>query len=334
MKVACLGAGYFAQFHYDAWRRMKDVDLVGACDHDLNKAAATGVAAFTEVDAMLASVHPDILDIVTPPPTHAAAISAGITAGVKAIICQKPFCTSLDEARSTTKLAGAAGIPLIIHENFRFQPWYRAAKLLIDKGEIGAPMQLTFRLRTGDGQGPDAYMDRQPYFQTMPRLLVHETAVHWVDTFRYLFGQPTAVYADLRRMNPIISGEDSGHILFEFPEGKRALFDGNRLLDHAAENHRLTFGEGLFEGTEGTLTLTGDGALKLRRFGQTEGVAILPAIDWTGFGGDCVFALQKHVVDGLRDGQPFENEAVDYLFVREVEEAIYRSSETGARVEV
>ncbi|RLJ58855.1 putative dehydrogenase [Litoreibacter meonggei] len=334
MKAACLGAGYFAQFHYDAWRRMTDVDLVGACDHNLEKAASTGAVAFTDLGDMLDTVCPDILDIITPPPTHAAAIYAGIKAGVKAIICQKPFCTSLDEARQATELAASAGIPLIIHENFRFQPWYRAAKLLIDEGEIGTPMQLTFRLRTGDGQGPDAYLDRQPYFQTMPRLLVHETAVHWVDAFRFLFGQPTAVYADLRRMNPIISGEDAGHILFEFPEGRRALFDGNRLLDHAAENHRLTFGEGLFEGTEGALALSGDGALHLRRFGQTENVAILPARDWSGFGGDCVFALQKHVVTGLKDGQPFENEAADYLFVREVEEAIYRSSEIGARVEL
>lgn len=334
MKVACLGAGYFAQFHYDGWRQMPQIELVGACDYDLEKASATGAKAFTDLGAMLDEAPPDILDIITPPPTHAAAIAAGIAAGVKAIICQKPFCTSLDEARHVTGLAALAGIPLIIHENFRFQPWYRAAKMLIDAGEIGTPMQLTFRLRTGDGQGPDAYLDRQPYFQTMPRLLVHETAVHWVDTFRYLFGRPTAVYADLRRMNPVISGEDAGHILFEFAGGKRALFDGNRLLDHAAENHRMTLGEGLFEGTEGTLTLTGDGALHMRRFGQVKDVAILPAHDWPGFGGNCVFALQKHVVDGLLDNHPFENEAAEYLFVREVEEAIYRSSETGARVEV
>ena len=334
MKVACLGAGYFAQFHYDAWQRLPDANLVGACDRDLEKATATGAAAFTELDAMLTATHPDILDIITPPSSHAAAIAAGIAAGVKAIICQKPFCTSLEEARGVTELAASAGIPLIIHENFRFQPWYRMTKTLLEEGKIGVPLQLTFRLRTGDGQGANAYLDRQPYFQTMPRLLVHETAVHWVDTFRYLFGRPTAVYADLRRMNPAISGEDAGHILFEFLDGRRAMFDGNRLLDHAAVNHRVTLGEGLFEGTEGTLSLTGDGALHLRRFGELEEDTVLPVRKWPGFGGDCVFALQRHVLNGLRDGQPFENEAADYLFVREVEEAIYRSSETGARVDV
>ena len=42
----------------------------------------------------------------------------------------------------------------------------------------------------------------------MPRLLIHETGVHYIDTFRYLFGTPTAVHADLRRCNPVIAGED------------------------------------------------------------------------------------------------------------------------------
>ncbi|PTX55505.1 putative dehydrogenase [Litoreibacter ponti] len=334
MKVACLGAGYFAAFHYDAWRRNSGVELVGSCDMDLVRAEATDLPAFQSLDEMLERTRPDILDIITPPPTHAEAIMTALDAGVTAIICQKPFCTSLDEARRVTDAAKKAGIPLIIHENFRFQPWYRAIKYLMDDGAIGTPHQGTFRLRTGDGQGPDAYLDRQPYFQTMPRLLIHETGVHWIDTFRYLFGRPVAVYADLRRMNPAIAGEDAGHVLFEFEDGTRAMFDGNRLLDHSAQNHRLTLGEGLFEGTGGTLTLSGAGTVELRQFGTRDMTRVLPPQLWRGFGGDCVFALQNHVVEALEVGAPFENKAEDYLIVREVEDAIYRSAETRQRVEV
>ena len=117
-------------------------------------------------------------------------------------------------------------------------------------------------------------------------------------------------------------------------DGKRALFDGNRLLDHSAENHRMTLGEGLFEGTGGTLSLTGDGGLHLRQFGQTESPTALPPMERPGFGGDCVYALQRHVLNGLNEGQPFENEAAEYLFVREVEDAIYRSAQMHTRVEV
>lgn len=334
MKIACLGAGYFAQFHHDAWRRINSAELVGVCDQDASKAKGAGVAGFADLDHMLTETQPDILDIITPPHTHLEAITKGLAAGVKAIICQKPFCSSLEDARTAVARAKDAGIPLIIHENFRFQPWYRAAKMMIDDGLLGGALQITFRLRTGDGQGPDAYLDRQPYFQQMPRFLVHETAVHWVDTFRYLLGAPTSVYADLRQVNPAISGEDAGHILFSFSNGARALFDGNRLLDHAAENHRLTFGEALIEGTKGAVELRGDGSLHFRAQGDQSYREVLPVQDWKGFAGDCVYALQFHVVDCLRCGRDFENEAEDYLLIREIEELIYQSSAQGKRLEV
>ncbi|MEO1294188.1 MAG: Gfo/Idh/MocA family oxidoreductase, partial [Pseudomonadota bacterium] len=166
-----------------------------------------------------------------------------------AVICQKPFCGGIEGGRRAAARAEADGRPLVVHENFRFQPWYREIRRLIDAGTLGALYQVAFSLRPGDGQGPDAYLARQPYFQRMPRFLVHETAVHWIDTFRYLMGEAETVYADLRRLNPAIAGEDAGHVIFDHDSGVRALFDGNRLLDHAADNTRRTMGEALVEGT-------------------------------------------------------------------------------------
>ena len=308
------------------------MDLVGACDRDPARARATGLPAYDDLSAMLASQSPDLLDVILPPDAQATAIRAALAAGVRWIICQKPFCRDLDEASEVMHDAANAGATIIIHENFRFQPWYRAIRAALDRGAIGQVHQMTFRLRPGDGQGPDAYLARQPYFQKMTRFLVRETAVHWVDTFRYLLGSPVAVYADLRRINPAIAGEDAGHILFEHPGGARALFDGNRHLDHAADNLRRTMGEALVEGTEGTLNLWGDGSVTLRRFGGVETSTILPADTWDGFGGDCVHALQCHVVAGVLDGTPLENRAEEYLEVIRVERAIYLAAEQGRRI--
>lgn len=334
MKVACLGAGYFSQFHLSGWRAIDGVEVVGISDLDGDAARATGLPVYPTLSDMMAHTSPDILDIIIPPEGHAEAIREGLRHAPRAIICQKPFCTSLHEAREMALLAQEAGIPLIVHENFRFQPWYRALRSLLDEGAIGTPLQATFRMRPGDGQGPDAYMARQPYFQGLPRFLVHETAVHWVDTFRYLFGNPTAVYADLRQLNPVIAGEDAGFILFDHPGGVRVMFDGNRLLDHAAENTRCTMGEGLFEGTGGSISLRGDGSLYLRAFGQQEEVCVLPP-DTSGiFGGDCARHLQAHVVTALSDGGGFENTAIDYLTVLEVKELVYQSSFLNNKIEM
>lgn len=331
IRVACLGAGYFSQFHHDAWERIAEVELVGIADRAIEKARQTGHPAFDRLERLLEATSPDLLDIIVPPQTHLEAITTALDHGVKAIICQKPFCTSLEQAREAVSLAAAAGVPLIVHENFRFQPWYREMARALAAGEIGDVHQLTFRLRTGDGQGPEAYLSRQPYFQKMERLLVHETAVHWIDTFRFLLGDIKAVYADLRKMNPVIAGEDAGYIIFDFAHGVRAIFDGNRHLDHAAENTRTTLGEALLEGTKGTITLAGDGSLQLRAFGETETRTLLEPKAWPGFAGDCVLATQQHVINGLLGRGPFENTAADYLRVIEVEEAIYRSASEGRK---
>ncbi|WP_299369025.1 Gfo/Idh/MocA family oxidoreductase [uncultured Tateyamaria sp.] len=332
VRVACLGAGYFSQFHYGAWARIPYAEVVAACDHDLARAQATGLPAFDNLPGMLAQTTPDLLDIILPPPAHAAAIRTALTAGVRWIICQKPFCTDLAEARAIVAEAEAAGATIVVHENFRFQPWYRTIKAALDARRIGTVLNATFRLRPGDGQGPDAYLDRQPYFQQMPRFLIHETAVHWVDTFQYLFGPATHVYADLRRINPVISGEDAGHVLFDHASGVRALFDGNRHLDHVADNLRRTMGEAQIEGTEGVITLSGDGSVALRRFGATEAETLRGPDRWQGFGGDCVHALQEHVIDAVEGRGGVENTARDYLRVIEIKDAIYASAETGQKL--
>ncbi len=331
IRIACVGAGYFSRFHYESWARMPEVALVGACDHDLAKAHATGLPGFVELAEMLEQTVPDVLDIILPPAGHSEAIRMAISAGVGTIICQKPFCSSLDEAEAMVALAQHAGVTLIVHENFRFQPWYRAIKSAIRDGLIGQVQQATFRLRPGDGQGPEAYLDRQPYFQKMERFLVHETAVHLIDTFRFLLGDPVSVYADLRRLNPAIAGEDAGLIILEHPGNTRAVIDGNRHLDHDARNLRCTMGEGLFEGTEGTLSLRGDGSVWHRAFATRDQIQRLAPTDDDSFGGGCVHAFQRHVVNGLGGTGQIETLAEEYLEVLRIEAAVYASAQSGAR---
>ena len=283
---------------------------------------------FTDAVEMLDTLKPDLVDIIAPPTAHLALIKLVAERRINAI-CQKPFCRSIDEARQAVKTARAAGILLVVHENFRFQPWYAEIKRQLDSGALGQVYQATFRLRPGDGQGTDAYLSRQPYFQKMKRFLVHETAIHFVDTFRYLFGEVAGVFADLRRLNPAIMGEDAGLVIFHHNNtGVRAVFDGNRLVDHPARNHRLTMGELMVEGGRGVLRLDGDGNLFTRALHSNEWLQIAYEKSDAGFGGDSVYRLQRHVIDHLKGRGPIMNTAADYLANLTVEEAIYRSSES------
>jgi predicted dehydrogenase len=336
LRVAGVGAGYFSQFHLAGWKAIPEVDYVALCDRDEAKARACaerlGIPrVFTDAAEMLDTVRPGLFDIVTPPATHAALVAEAATREIPAI-CQKPLAPTYGEAIALVEIAERAGVPLIAHENFRWQPWYREAQRLIATGRLGELHSIAFRLRPGDGQGPDAYLDRQPSFQTMPRLLVYETAIHWIDTFRFLMGEVSAVYARLRKLNPVIAGEDAGYIVFEFESGATGLFDGNRLNDHVASNPRRTLGEMWLEGAAGVLRLDGEARLwwKPHRGSEVEHRYDPGPAD--SFGGGACERLQRHVVCHLLEGAPVENVAREYLANLRVQEAAYRSHQEGRRI--
>jgi predicted dehydrogenase len=335
LAIAGIGAGYFSRFHLEGWQDVAGAEVVAWCDLNEDKARAMagefGVPrTFADAAAMLDACKPDLVDIVTPPPSHAALAALAHARGIP-VICQKPMTPSWAESAAMADAAGKAGVLCVIHENFRFQPWYREAKRLLTSGALGTPHGVAFRLRPGDGQGPRAYLDRQPYFQQMSRLLIVETAIHWIDTFRYLLGEVEAVTARLRRMNPVIAGEDAGILIFEFAGGETGLFDGNRLNDHVAANPRRTMGEMWLEGSAGVLRLDGDSRLWWK---PHQGEAREHAYDRgpETFGGGCCGALQRHVVAHLTAGAAIENTASDYLANLRVQEAVYASHATGRRV--
>jgi predicted dehydrogenase len=338
LRVALAGAGYFAQFHLDGWRRIPGVELAGICDLDQEKArtlaARFGVArTFGSAAAMLDAGSADLVDIVAPPAAHAALVAETARRGL-ATVCQKPFGRSYAEARELAGLASQAGITIAIHENFRFMPHFREMRRWIDAGRLGALHSIAFRLRPGDGQGPDAYLARQPTFQRMPRFLVFETAIHLIDTFRFLVGEVDAVTARLRRLNPAIAGEDAGYLMFEFASGATGLFDGNRLNDHVAGNPRRTMGECWLEGEAGVLRLDGDARLWWKPHQQPEVEHPYDRGRDDTFGGGACDGLQAHVARHLREGAPLENAAADYLPNMKILEAAYASHAEGRRVEI
>lgn len=337
-RVAIAGCGYFARFHREAWRRLDGVEVVGVCDLDPAKAAAAaaelpGARVFASLAAMLDTTHPRILDVVTPPATHLEAVEAAGSRRID-VICQKPLADDLAAATAIVEAGERHGIKLIVHENFRFMPWFREARRVVESGRLGDILNVTFRLRPGDGQGPNApFLARQPYFKDQPRFLVHETAVHLVDVFRMLAGEVTGVFARLRRYNPIIRGEDAGIVVLDFASGAMGVIDGNRHLDHPADDTRMTNGVMFLEGTGGTLRLDGFGNLFLKPHGKAERPHPYAWED-RGYGGDCVYSQTAHALAHLRDGATVVNDARSYLRNIAIEEAIYRANDEARFITV
>jgi D-apiose dehydrogenase len=334
-RIVMVGAGYWAQFQVEGWRDA-GAPLAAICNRHVAAAEALaqryGVSrCYDDVARMLDAERPTLVDVVLPPVAQEPVVRAAIERGIPTI-CQKPFGTDLNQAEAMTALAEAAGVPLVIHENFRFAPWFREMRSCIDAGLFGRIHSSAFRLRPGDGQGPQAYLDRQPYFQQMPEFLVRETAVHFIDTFRFLMGEVRAVTARLRRLNPVIAGEDAGVLLLEHDDERTGLFDGNRLNGHPAQNLRRTMGEMWLEGERGVMRLDGDARLWWQPHqGQEQPHAYDDGATRGAFGGAST-ALQAHVLAHLRRGAALENSARDYLTNLHVQAAVYLSHASGRRV--
>lgn len=333
-QIVVVGAGYFAAFHVQGWIDA-GARVAGIVDTDVSRARALAArfglsGATDELDPLL-GMRPTLVDVALPPHAQAGVVRRALAAGLP-VVCQKPFGVDYDDARAMAADATAAGIALVVHENFRFMPWFRECRRLIDGGTLGRVHGISMRLRPGDGQGPQAYLARQPYFRTMSRFLVRETGVHFIDVFRYLCGPVRAVTARLRRLNPHIAGEDAGIVIFEFADGSTGLFDGNRLNDHSATDPRRTLGEMWLEAEAGVLRLDGDARLWFKPHGEPERPHPYdPGPPDRVFGG-AVSALQAHVLAHLRHGAPLHNRADRYLANLRVQAAIYDSHETGQRV--
>lgn len=333
LRGAVIGTGYFSQFHFDAWNRIDSVELVACCDVDQAKAADVakqyGVPnAYGDYHEMLDSHDLDFIDVVTRPDTHLA-IVRDVAARNVPIICQKPLAPNQQEVRQLAEVVMQSGIPFMVHENFRFQPWYREIKKLLEAEIIGDRLHtISFRNRAGDGWGDDAYLARQPYFQTMERFLIFEAGIHTIDTFRYLGGEIRQVWCTHRKLNPVIAGEDTALGIFQFESGAMGLYDANRYNESTADNPRYTFGVLLVEANGGTIRMDEDARITIQPLGETEREhSYIPSKH--GFAGDCVLTTQQHFIDGLTSGKPFETDLPNYSKSLAIQEAMYRSAESG-----
>jgi predicted dehydrogenase len=282
---------------------------------------------------MLISEKPDFVDIITPPETHTDFCEIAIKQGV-AIICQKPLAPTYKESMALAKAIKNSHVRMMVHENFRFQPWHREIKKLLNQNIIGHKLHtINLRMRMGDGWQEDAYMNRQPYFREMPQLLIYETGVHFIDVFRYLIGDISKVYSKLKTLNSNIKGEDFAWVNFEFKNGVLGFLDANRFNENTADDPRLTFGSIWIEGNKGTIRLFDDGTITIQLLGEKETKHDYP-FEKINFAGDCVYNTQKHFIDCLRSGAPFETDVQAYLDNIIVQEAIYESNETGLPIKI
>jgi D-apiose dehydrogenase len=329
LKGALIGAGYFAGFQAEGWQRVPGIEIAALADPLTDRAqefaARWGIPrVYADAAELLHRERPDFVDIATRPDAHLPLVELAAAHGAQ-VICQKPMAPTWEECVRMVEACQAAQVRLLIHENWRWQVWYREVKRLLEADMFGSLVHVGFCMRAGDGRGPEPYTV-QPYFREMPRLLIYESLVHYLDTARFLAGEIRSLFCQTRRINPHIVGEDYAVIQLGFESGAHGLIDANRIAGEVPPP--VAFGAFTLEGERASLRMTPPGELFITEYGKLE---IRHAYEQPqqGYRGDSVCAAQQHYATCLRDGVPCETEGEAYLKTVRAMFACYDAAETG-----
>ena len=336
LKGALIGCGFFAINQMHAWNDVGGARIVAICDRDPERLKIVGdqfgiERRYSDANALFSDGGFDFVDIATTVQSHRILVEMAAQHKVPAI-CQKPFAKTLADAKAMVAACRAAGIPLMVHENFRWQRPIQAVRKVLDEGSIGTPFWGRFSFRSGY----DVFSG-QPYLAEGERFIIEDLGIHTLDIARYILGDVATVSARTKRVNPNIKGEDVATILLDHESGATSIVD----VSYATKLSREPFPETLIEidGSEGTIRLTQGYQLEVTNANGTATDDVSPILlswasrPWHNIQ-ESVYAIQQHWVDKLKQGAEHSTSGADNLKTFALVEGAYESAASGQTVDV
>ena len=246
LRFAIFGAGFWSRFQLAAWNELGGVECVAVCDRVRPRAEALarefGVpAVYDDPEELLGRERLDFLDVITDVDTHARFVRMAADRGL-AVVCQKPMAPSYAEAEDLVPACRAAGVPFLVHENWRWQTPIRQLKRILDGGLIGKP----FRARIDFISGFPVF-NNQPFLRELDQFILTDIGTHILDVARFLFGEAEGLSCLTHRVHREIKGEDVATVLLEMAEGTAVVcnmaYAGNA-LEHDRFPETYIFVEG------------------------------------------------------------------------------------------
>ncbi|GGF44872.1 oxidoreductase [Aliidongia dinghuensis] len=331
LRGALIGCGFFAVNQLHAWRDVAGARIVALCDRDGERLQGAGRRfgidrLYDDAAALFAGERLDFVDIATTVPSHRPLVELAARHSVP-VICQKPLAATLEDAAAMTAACAAAGIPMMVHENFRWQTPIQAVGRIIASGRIGE----VFWGRVSFRSAYDVFSG-QPYLATGERFIIEDLGIHMLDIARFLFGEVDRLTARTRRVNPAIRGEDVATILLGHSSGATSIVD----CSYATRLETEPFPETVIEvdGSHGTIRLQQGYRMIVTDRSGTERYDAAPRLlpwaepPWHAIQ-ESVLAIQQHWADCLRTGHEPATSGRDNLKTLALVDAAYRSAETG-----
>ena len=136
--AAILGCGPRANDHARAYADLDDMELVACCDCQEGRltefAEQHGIPQrFTDLEAMLHEVRPDVLNLVTQPNFRIVPIDMAARAGVRLVFVEKPLVLLPSEGRKLRALAEETGIKIVCNAQRRYYETVQGLKAALDE---------------------------------------------------------------------------------------------------------------------------------------------------------------------------------------------------------
>lgn len=280
----------------------------------------------------------DLVVVATPNATHGPLASQAIEAGLSTVV-DKPLAGTAAQARDLVDRAEAAGVPLTVYQNRRWDDDFRTLQRLLSDGSVGRPVRLESRFDRWRPIVPAGAWKEQP--DNAGGILL-DLGVHLVDQALVLFGPVRSVYAEVDARRSGAAVDDDVFLALTHESGVHSHLWASTLAGQLAPRFRL-LGD-----TAAYVTWGMDPQEAMLRVGGKPGVPGFgerPAADWGTLGaGDAVSPYRtltgeyarfyEGVVAALTAGAPLPVDPSDSVRVLTILDAARRSASERTIVDI
>jgi predicted dehydrogenase len=361
--VGMLGYSFMGKVHSLALQTVGSVaaeldlhpDLVSISGRDADAVATAArqlgwSEAVTDWRTQVADERIGLFDNTGPNGLHAEPTIAAARNG-KHVFCEKPLGLDADQAHSIWSAAEEAGVVHMTAFNYRFFPALRLARQMIEAGELGEI--LHFRSSFLDASAVDPSQTKTSWrFQRefAGSGALGDLGTHHIDAARFLVGEPIAVSAVARtfvgeRSGFAVDVDDAFEAVVEFENGALGTIEASRVAAGHINDSRIEV-----DGSKASLAFDVQNLNHLRygEFGKGFRDILVTDRDhpfaeyWfppghpLGWGDSFTHELAHMLgaISGRHQVAPLGASFEDGYRCAEVCDAILRSSDAGARVEV
>ncbi|WP_281888764.1 Gfo/Idh/MocA family protein [Paenibacillus sp. YYML68] len=328
--IGIIGAGEIVQEAHLPAYRMAGFHVVGITNRSLQRAEEVAnlfsiPRVYTSIEELLADPDIEIVDIALPAELQPEAVRLATLAG-KHVLCQKPLGATFKDAKRIVELCASANVIGAINQQMRWAPGIRASHDIISRGWLGELTQASIQVNV------ETKFEQWPFLRTIDTLEVMYHSIHYLDSIRFLFGDPLMVYADGAQFpGQVCKGETRTLIHLIFPGEARGLVHDNHNSISTTDDWYATY---RFEGTRGVIKGT-NGALYSYPQGREDTLSftskelapdcwIMPKLEGKWFP-HAFMGTMGELMCAIEEGRQPENSVADNLQTMRLVFAAYRS---------